>query len=79
VARIEKTAWARPPIFELVQRLGDIDEAEMFRVFNMGIGMVAIVAPYYADAIARRIKRHGDHVAVIGEVVRGDGPAVELA
>jgi len=78
VARIEKDSWPRPPVFELVQRLGDIDEAEMFRVFNMGIGMVAVVAPYYADAIARRIRRHGDHVAVIGEIVRGEGPAIEL-
>jgi len=78
VARLEKSAWRRPPIFDLVQRLGEIDEAEMYRVFNMGIGLVVVVAPYYADAVARRIERHGDHVAVIGEIVRGDGPAVEL-
>ena len=78
VARIEKSAWPRPPVFELIQRLGGVDEAEMFRVFNMGVGMVAIVSPYYADAIRRSLELHGDHVAVIGEVVRGDGPAVEL-
>jgi len=78
VARIERASWPRPPIFELIQRLGDVDEAEMFRVFNMGIGMVAVVAPYYAEAVARRIEREGGHVAVIGEIVRGEGPAVEL-
>jgi len=78
VARIEKGAWPRPPIFGLIQRLGEVDEAEMFRVFNMGIGMVAVVAPFYADAVCRRLERHGERVAVIGEIVQGDGPAVEL-
>ena len=79
VARVDKAAWPRPPVFDLIQRLGRVDEAEMFRVFNMGVGMVAIVSPYYADAIARRLERHGDRVTVIGEIVRGDGPAIELA
>ncbi|MFP4057408.1 MAG: phosphoribosylformylglycinamidine cyclo-ligase [Candidatus Brocadiia bacterium] len=78
VVRIEKGSWLRPPIFELIQRLGAVEEAEMFRVFNMGIGMVAIVAPYYADAVARRVAAQGVEVCPIGEVVRGEGPAVEL-
>lgn len=78
VAKIKKKSWERPPVFGLIQRLGKIDEAEMFRVFNMGIGMVAIVAPYYADAIRRSLERSGEQVAVIGEVVKGDGPRVEL-
>ncbi|MBL7223035.1 MAG: phosphoribosylformylglycinamidine cyclo-ligase [Candidatus Brocadiae bacterium] len=78
VAKLDKGSWPRPPIFALMQRLGRIDEAEMFRVFNMGIGMAAIVSPYYADAVTRRLERHGEHVAVLGEVVRGDGPAVEI-
>ena len=79
VVRIEKGSWPRPPIFELVARLGGIGEAEMFRVFNMGIGMVALVSPYYAEAVVRLVERRGASAWVIGEVVRGDGPAVELA
>ena len=79
VARIDKRAWPRPPVFELIQRLGRVDEAEMFRVFNMGLGMVAVVSPYYADAVAHRLERHGERVSVIGEIARGDGPAIELA
>jgi len=79
VARLDKGSWPRPPIFALVQRLGGIDEAEMFRVFNMGIGMVVIVSPYYADAVARRLEHGGDRVTVIGEIARGDGPAIELS
>ena len=79
VARVEKGSWPRPPIFEVIQRLGRVDEAEMFRVFNMGLGMVAVVSSYYADAVQHRLEGHGERVSVIGEIVRGDGPAIELA
>ncbi|NQT89134.1 phosphoribosylformylglycinamidine cyclo-ligase [bacterium] len=78
VARIDKGAWPRPPIFDLIQSLGRIDEDEMFRVFNMGVGMVAVVSPYFVDSIIRNIEAHGERVCVIGEVVKGDGPAVEF-
>jgi len=78
VARIEKSSWPRPPVFEVIQRLGRVDEAEMFRVFNMGLGMVAVVSPYYADAIQHRLEGHGERVSVIGEIMRGDGPAIAL-
>ena len=79
VARIEKGTWPVPPIFGLVQRLGGVEEAEMFRVFNMGIGMVLVVSPYYVGAITRRLEERGERVWPIGEIVEGDGPAVELA
>ena len=78
VVCIEKTSWPRPPIFELIQRLGRVDEDEMFRVFNMGIGMVAIVSPYYADSVRRILESRGETVSAIGGVIEGDGPAVEL-
>ena len=78
VVCIEKTSWPRPPIFELIQRLGHVDEDEMFRVFNMGIGMVAIVSPYYADSVRRILQSRGETVSAIGGVIEGDGPAVEL-
>ncbi len=70
-ARIRKSAWPRPPIFDLIQRLGDIDEAEMYRVFNMGIGMTIVVPPTYAQAIIRRLDRQGQQAYVIGRVRRG--------
>src|SRR5262249_12813632 len=44
---IAKKKWTPPPVFGWLQKLGDIDEAEMFRVFNMGIGFVIIVSPTY--------------------------------
>jgi len=71
--RIRKGAWPVPPIFPLVQKLGRVDEEEMVEVFNMGIGMVLIVSPYYASAVARRIRRFGVEPYRIGEVVRGKG------
>ena len=71
--RIRRGSWPVPPIFPLVQKLGKIDEEEMFEVFNMGIGMVLIVAEYYAGAVMKRIKRFGVDPYVIGEVTRGKG------
>ncbi|HLF71132.1 MAG TPA: AIR synthase-related protein, partial [Dehalococcoidia bacterium] len=44
-ARVDRGAWEVPPLFRLIQRAGGIDEAEMWRVFNMGLGLVIAVAP----------------------------------
>jgi len=71
--RIRRGSWPCPPIFDLIQKAGEIDDDEMFRVFNMGIGMVLIVPPFYADAVMRRLKRTGEAAYVIGEVRRGKG------
>ena len=77
--RLHRDRWQVPPIFAWLQRLGDIDQAEMDRVFNLGIGFVMIVRPDLADAICRRLDEACQiTAAVIGEVVRGD-PEVEWA
>ena len=69
-----RRSWDVPPVFTWLQRLGQIPDAEMFRVFNMGIGMTLIVAPYYAEAIARYLRDEVDLPAwIIGDVVAGDG------
>jgi len=70
---LRRDAWKVPPVFELVQKVGDIDSREMFNVFNMGIGMVIVAPPYYADAIVKRIKRMKWGAQIIGEIVRGSG------
>ena len=69
----------RVPLLDLVQRVGGIADDEMARTFPMGVGMAAIVAPFYAKAAIRRIRKAGERAAVIGEIVQGSGPAVELA
>jgi phosphoribosylformylglycinamidine cyclo-ligase len=50
-AQIDQNSWPVPPVFTWLQRLGEIDDAEMARVFNRGVGLVVVVSPYYADRI----------------------------
>ena len=68
-ARFDSSAWTPPPIFETLRRDGGISRDEMFRVFNMGLGMVAACAPARARETASLIP----NAAVVGEVVRHDG------
>lgn len=75
---LDKTSWPRPPVFEWLQKLGDIDEAEMFRVFNMGVGFVMIVSEYYKDSVLRQLADAETPAFVIGEVVEGE-PGVSFA
>jgi phosphoribosylformylglycinamidine cyclo-ligase len=75
-ARVEAGSWPRPPIFDWLQRQGGIDEAEMFRVFNCGIGFVLVVAPETALDVVARLRESGETPFVIGSVVpRGAGEA----
>ncbi len=67
-AIIDTKSWPVPKIFQLLQQNGKIDRAEMFQVFNMGIGMVAIVAPKDAKAVAQQLK-----AKVIGRIEKGRG------
>ncbi|HXW67798.1 MAG TPA: phosphoribosylformylglycinamidine cyclo-ligase [Thermoplasmata archaeon] len=66
-----------PPLFDWLQRLGEIADAEMFRTFNMGIGFVLAVAPTHLAETRRRIARAGaPDAVVIGHVERGRGVRV---
>ena len=74
-ARINLDSWDVPPIFRLVQERGRVEDAEMYRVFNMGIGMVLVVAP---EALAT-VQAAVPEARIVGEVVVGAGdPTVEL-
>ena len=73
--RIDPAAWEPPPIFGLLESKG-IERAEMFRVFNMGIGMIAVVPPYFRSAAVRRLRRAGYEGGVIGVVEEGRGALV---
>ena len=68
-ARIDARSWPRPPIFDWLQRQGNVDDAEMHRVFNCGIGFVLVVAPDAADAAIARLSASGETVYTIGTVV----------
>jgi phosphoribosylformylglycinamidine cyclo-ligase len=67
-ARIDPISWRRPPIFDVLQRLGEIDDAEMLRVFNCGIGMVLIVPPEETSDILDRLQAVGERAYRIGEI-----------
>ena len=70
--KIEKAAWAVPPLFELLRRLGNVSEREMYRTFNMGIGMVIVCSQSDAGAIASHLRDRGETFYEIGEVVSGN-------
>jgi phosphoribosylformylglycinamidine cyclo-ligase len=69
-ARIESSRWARPAIFDWLQRTGNVAPAEMHRVFNCGIGMVLVVASDAAAAVVARLRQLGEAATVIGAVER---------
>jgi phosphoribosylformylglycinamidine cyclo-ligase len=71
-ADIDDRAWPVPPVFSWLQKLGDIDDAEMARVFNMGIGLVLVVSPYYAERIQRMLRESGLENWQIGSMVTAD-------
>jgi len=66
-----------PPIFKLIQEVGKVDDVEMFRVFNMGVGMVAIVSPDDADRTTRLLESVGVDVTALGVVVEEPGITLE--
>jgi len=67
-AVLTKNAWPRPQLFEWLQRNGNVTEAEMHRVFNCGIGMIAIVAAEDAGRAQQALEREGESVFRIGEI-----------
>ena len=69
-ALIRKKAWKVPPIFNIMQSLG-VPESEMYRTFNMGIGMAVVVRRNNSRAVVERFKSHKIKAFVIGEIVSG--------
>ena len=75
-ARIDKSAWPMPPLFDWLQQHGNVADAEMHRVFNCGIGMVIVVDKHDATRAMAQLKKSGERVYRIGEIARrGQGEA----
>ena len=70
--RISRSSWSVPPVFEVLRKAGHVDDAEMFRTFNMGIGYVVIVPPAAAETASGLLRDSGERVARLGEVVAGE-------
>ena len=69
--KIELDSWRVPPVFRLIQNLGKIDRAEMYKTFNMGIGMILVVKEKEARNLTIKLSRRGETVYHIGEIVKG--------
>ncbi|HEV3240711.1 MAG TPA: phosphoribosylformylglycinamidine cyclo-ligase [Casimicrobiaceae bacterium] len=80
-AHIDTSRWPRPPIFDWLQRTGNIATAEMHRVFNCGIGLILIVAASAAEAAIAMLSAQGETAYVIGRVERrpSGAPATVVA
>jgi phosphoribosylformylglycinamidine cyclo-ligase len=72
-ATVEKGSWPLPPLFRFLREAGKVSDDEMYRVFNMGVGMVAITSPENESAVRDAATAGGINTWIIGEVVGGDG------
>ena len=70
-AVIDRSSWETPAVFKLIQSSGNIDDTEMYRAFNMGIGMVAVVDKRFAESAIAHLEQCGERAAVIGELQTG--------
>ncbi len=71
--QIRAGSWPVPPVFPWLQSLGEIEDAEMKRVFNMGIGLTLVVSPFYANRVLQLLEAGGYDCFEIGHVVAGSG------
>ncbi|TPF95156.1 phosphoribosylformylglycinamidine cyclo-ligase [Bifidobacterium sp. UTBIF-78] len=78
-AAFDITSWDVPPIFRLLQQLGEVDELEMYNIFNMGIGLVLVVAPDKVAEVERILDAENEEHHTIGKIVKDvDGTRVQL-
>ena len=77
-AMIDRRRWTPPPIFRVLQTRGDISDDEMYRTFNMGLGLLLVTSPDQADAVRATAEARGEQTVIVGEIVRGE-PEVRYA
>lgn len=75
---LQRDAWPRPAIFDLIARLGDVAEDEMRRAFNLGLGLVAVVEPPRADALLATLHAHGERAWRVGRIVAATDDATRV-
>lgn len=74
---IKLESWEKPPIFQYIQKMGNIDQKEMFSTFNMGIGMMMIVDAQAQEEVLSSLKEAGENASVIGKIVKGQGVSIQ--
>ena len=74
--RLDRRSLALPPVFDWLRATGNLEEVELYRTFNCGIGMTVCVPPAAADQALRRLTELGERARLIGEVRKGSGGVV---
>jgi phosphoribosylformylglycinamidine cyclo-ligase len=77
-ARVERGSWPVPALFDLLQRLGNVEQAEMERTFNMGLGLVLVAAGADAPRLQALLAEAGERSWRVGEIVAGGGQVVHV-
>ena len=72
-AKISANSWKTPAVFDFIQNLGNIEDQEMFKVFNMGIGMILVVSKKELAKILRQVSDLRETAFHIGEISSGKG------
>jgi len=70
-AEIDSSSWEVPPIFDVIQKAGKVERKEMFKTFNMGIGMILVVSNTNASKLTKALTEAGEKVFSIGEIFAG--------
>ncbi len=74
-AHIDTRAWCLPPVFQWLQEAGGLENQELLRTFNCGLGMILVVPASAADAALATLRQHGEEASVVGEILSGSGVA----
>lgn len=77
-AAFDVSSWEAPPIFDYIQKSGDIEESEMFSTFNMGIGMMMVVSPEEAGTVLNAVKGVGEQAYIIGQIIEMEDERVVI-
>ena len=70
-AIIDRRSWEVPPLFKLIQSMGGVPDVEMFRTFNMGVGMVLVVEKGAEASVIEALTEAGESAWVIGQITSG--------
>ena len=76
-AKIYRDAWNIPPIFSYLQRLGNVEEKEMFSTFNMGVGYIFVISKDGKDSVVDILQKEGEKPFWMGSIIRGEGVTFE--
>lgn len=73
---LREGSWPVLPVYDLMQKIGNVSHAEMLRTFNLGLGMIVITSPQYAEMVKDQIEQAGEVYYEVGEVIDGNGKVV---